>query len=59
MTELELVQKWIERRPNGALRYPLAVRAHLEAILAIAPWALNEKEKERYNKKTIHPNYEN
>lgn len=48
MTELELVQKWIERRPNGALRYPLAVRAHLETILAIAPWALKEKEKEQF-----------
>lgn len=48
MTELELVQKWIERRPNGELRYPLAVRAHIDAIMAVAPWALHQKEIEQF-----------
>lgn len=48
MTELELVQKWIERRPNGELRYSLAVRAHLDTIMAVAPWALHKSEKEQF-----------
>lgn len=51
MTELQLIQKWIERRPNGALRYPLAVRAHLDAIIEIAPWALHEREIKQMKRK--------
>lgn len=44
LDELLLMQKWIERRPNGSLRYPLAVKAHLAAIMEVAPWALHPKE---------------
>lgn len=48
LDELLLMQKWIERRPNGSLRYPLAVKAHLAAIMEVAPWALHPKEIERF-----------
>ena len=35
---------WLSRRPNGRLRYPRCVRAHLEEILLFSPNALSSEE---------------
>ena len=50
----QCINTWLSRRPDGSLRYPLTVRAHLELIMKLAPHALSEAEVERLNK--IHWN---
>lgn len=46
----QCINTWLSRRPDGSLRYPLTVRAHLELIMKLAPHALSEAEVERLNK---------
>lgn len=35
---------WLSRRPDGRLRYPLCVRAHLDKILRLSPNALSNED---------------
>lgn len=44
MTPERCVDVWLSRRPDGSLRYPRTVRAHLELIRELAPWALSEED---------------
>lgn len=44
MTPERCINAWLSRRPDGALRYPRTVRAHLELIRKLAPLALSEKD---------------
>ena len=38
---------WLSRRPDGRLRYPRCVRAHLDKILKISPNALSNEDIEQ------------
>lgn len=38
------INAWLSRRPDGSLRYPRTVRAHLELIRKLAPLALSEED---------------
>lgn len=38
---------WLSRRPNGRLRYPRCVRAHLDKILKLSPNALSNEDIEQ------------
>lgn len=38
---------WISRRPDGRLRYPRCVRAHLDKILKLSPNALSNEDIEQ------------
>ncbi len=35
---------WLSRRPDGRLRYPRCVRAHLDKILRLSPNALSNED---------------
>lgn len=35
---------WLSRRPDGRLRYPRCVRAHLDKILRLSPNALSQED---------------
>lgn len=35
---------WLSRRPDGRLRYPHCVRAHLDKILRLSPNALSNED---------------
>lgn len=49
ITPERCINAWLSRRPDGALRYPRTVRAHLELIMKLAPHALSETDVERLN----------
>lgn len=38
---------WLSRRPDGRLRYPRCVRAHLDKILRLSPNALSNEDIEQ------------
>ena len=38
---------WLSRRPDGRLRYPHCVRAHLDKILKLSPNALSNEDIEQ------------
>ena len=38
---------WLSRRPDGRLRYPRCVRAHLDKILKLSPNALSNEDIEQ------------
>ena len=38
---------WLSRRPDGRLRYPRCVRAHLDKILKLSPNALSHEDIEQ------------
>lgn len=49
ITPERCINAWLSRRPDGSLRYPRTVRAHLELIMKLAPWALSEEDIKQIN----------
>lgn len=49
ITPERCINAWLSRRPDGSLRYPRTVRAHLELIMKLAPSALSEEDLQQLN----------
>lgn len=49
ITPERCINAWLSRRPDGALRYPRTVRAHLELIMKVAPFALSAADIKQLN----------